>query len=76
MTLCTCALYDLNTNFVSDSQVLFRQSLLGFIIVSIGMDGVLHQEYIDVCSDVSVQDSDWVLSAMTGHILPSTFYLS
>jgi hypothetical protein len=46
------------------------QSLLGFIIVSMGLDGVLHREYIDVCSEVAVQDSDWVLSAMTGHILP------
>lgn len=48
------------------------QSLLGVIIVSKGPgpDDTLCREYIDVCSEVSTQDSDWVVSALQAHILP------
>ena len=33
-------------------------------------DGALHREYMDVCSEVATQDSDWVSAAITQHVQP------
>ena len=45
------------------------QSLLGVIFVT-RADGALHREYMDICSEVATQDSDWVSAAITQHVQP------